>query len=247
MKLIPFLLCILLITPTLAHEREHGAVSVHALDEEHLSASFATAWESRYYVEGRDALDGDSILAQTMELRWQAMSFGVWYGNSSEQHYDELHTALLYHFELASDFEAYFGYNHVRFPHGDGHHDHEIHSGISWNGLPHEVELALDAYHSFGADGFFAEASASRAWELTDSLSADVTAILGMNQGYVADGHDGANHTALSLGLTYVLSESWTLNAHGTYSWAIDRKAGAADGASLKDFFHAGVGVEWSF
>lgn len=68
-----------------------------------------------------------------------------------------------------------------------------------------------------------------------------------MNQGYVADGHDGANHLAPQIGLSYALTESVTLHGHATYNWAIDRDANAAEDDALKDFFHAGLKIEWTF
>ena len=231
-----------LVAPALAHERENTAAQPHLEPVKGipLAVSFSSSWESRYYLE-------DSILSNMLEMQWHSLSLGFWYGNSPEQRYDELHTTLLYHHEFSSGIEAYLGYNHVRFPHGDGHHDHEIHSGFSYAGLPYELEVALDAYHSFEADGFFSELSVGREWELTEELSTSLTAIFGVNQGYVADGHDGANHVALSWGLAYSLSESLSLVGHGTYNWGMDRKAGAPDDAALKDFFHAGIGLEWSF
>ena len=244
------LLVALSLLPSLAigHERENVAYSVHpAPTADALSVTFSSFWESRYYLEGRDVLDGDSILSNTLEFQWDSFSAGIWYGNSTEQHYDELHATLLYHHSFGETLEAYLGYNHVRFPHDDGHHDHEIHTGLSWSGCPMGIEWAVDAYHSMEAGGFFVESSGSYGWELSDKLSASLTGIFGMNQGYVADGHDGANHIAASIGLSYALTDSLTIGAHGTYSWGIDRKAGAADDASLKDFFHAGIGLELSF
>ena len=232
-----------------AHERETTVTQPHlqTSEEDVLSVNYSASWESRYYLEGRDVLDGDSIVSQTLELQWQSLALAVWYGNSTEQHYDELHTALILHHEFGSDIEGYLGYNHVRFPHGDGHHDHEIHTGLSCAGLPCDLEVALDAYHSFEADGFFAELSANREWELSEKLSTSLTAMFGVNQGYVADGHDGANHLGLSWGLSYTLSESLAIVGHTTYNWGIDRKAGAPDDDLLKDFFHAGIGLELEF
>ena len=248
MRLLCLPILFVLFTPALAHERENTALQPHLQSEEpSLSVLYSATWESRYYLEGRDSLDGASILSQTLELEWESLVFGVWYGNATGQRYDELHTSLLYHHDFGNSLEGYLGYNHVRFPHGDGHHDHEIHTGISYAGLPQDIELALDAYHSFEADGFFAELSAGREWELTEELSTSLTAMFGVNQGYVSDGHDGANHIAASWGLAYSLSEALSIVGHATYNWGIDRKAGAPDDAALKDFFHAGVGLELSF
>lgn len=47
-------------------------------------------WESRYFSEGRDYLDGDSLLVGSFELGWNHLSGGVWYGYSPDQRYGEL-------------------------------------------------------------------------------------------------------------------------------------------------------------
>jgi len=78
-------------------------------------------------------------------------------------------------------------------------------------------------------------------------VMASLSALFGANQGYVADGHDGANHVAAQLGLSYALTESLTLRGHATYSWGIHRDVSFAGDDALKDFFHAGLGVEWAF
>lgn len=211
----------------------------------HNAGAFVTSWESRYFSEGRDNLDGDSLWVNHIEYQWQTFAAGLWYGTSPDQSYDELQLSLAWHRKFGN-IESYMGYTHVRLPSED-EHDHEVGAGIAYTGLPYDIEVALDAYHSFEADGFFAELSASREWNLTGALTTSLTAILGCNQGYVADGHDGANHVAASWGISHALSESLTIGGHATYSWAIDRDAGAAGDATLKDLFHVGIGLEWSF
>lgn len=173
------------------------------------------------------------------------MALGVWYGNSPDQSYDELQLSAALRQSFGA-FDTYVGYTHYQFPF-DSSHDHELGLGFACPELALDLELALDAYYSLEADGFFVEVAASREWQLTEAWETDLSMIFGINQGYVADGHDGANHMAASWGLSYALSESLKLAGHATYSLAIDRKAGAADDASLKDFFHAGIGLEWSF
>lgn len=83
----------------------------------------------------------------------------------------------------------------------------------------------------------------SREVELTEQLSLGVDGIFGMNQGYVSDGHDGANHFALRVGLEYALTDSWPLAAHSVYSWALDRNDSAPGDDTLRDFFHGGLGL----
>lgn len=205
-----------------------------------------TDMESRYASEGRDALDGDSLATATFEAAWNAISLGMWYGKSPDQSYDELQlsTALSWDWK---DLEWYFAYTHLRFPE-DGGHDHEIGAGVSWSGLPWELELAMDAYYSFEADGTFIETSLHRDFAVSDCLLLSPAIVFGMNQGYVPEGHDGANHIELRLGGEYELTQSLTLTAHTSYNFGIDRDvAYHADDELLGDFFHAALGLRWEF
>lgn len=228
-----------------AHERENQAPVKHPAESDQPRLALRTGWDSRYHTEGRDALDGDSLWRTSLEWSQGPAGFGLWYGNSPDQSYDELQLSAALR-QSYGDLQAYVGYTHYRFPF-EGADDHELGAGLAYAGCPIGIEYALDVYHSFEADGFFAEATASREWQLDDKWSASFSAVFGMNQGYVADGHDGANHLAASIGLSRALSESLSLNIHATYNWGIDRKVTAPDDAFLRDFFHAGVGLQWNF
>ena len=238
-------LALLVPASAFAHERENSAISPH-LEDCHHSVTVATSWESRYFSEGRDALDGDALWTTSIDYAWESLSFGAWYGSSPEQSYDELQLGVAWHHSLSDELDAYVSYTRYELP-SDDEEDNEVGLGLAWTGCPLGIEWAVDAYHSFEAGGFFVEAAATREWELTEKLTASTSAIFGVNQGYVVDGHDGANHIAATVGFSYALTESLSLGTHATYSWGIDRKAGAPDDASLKDFFHYGVGLELSF
>lgn len=202
--------------------------------------------ESRYASEGRDALDGDSLATGTFEAAWNAVSMGLWYGKSPDRSYDELQlsTALSWDWK---DLEWYVAYTHLRFPE-DGGHDHEVGAGASWSGLPMELVIALDTYHSFEAEGTFIETSLHRDFDVSDRLQLSPTIVFGINEGYVSDGHDGANHIELRLGGEYELTKSLTLTAHTGYSFGINRDAADhADDKLLRDFFHAALGLRWEF
>ena len=120
-------------------------------------------------------------------------------------------------------------------------------AGFSLSGLPGDLALSLDSYYSFESTGTFAEVSASRDIPITDQLTLGFSSVLGVNQGYVADGHDGANHVALRLGLEYAITDNFAITAHTVYSWGIDRDQALPGDDQLIDFFHGGVGVQWSF
>jgi hypothetical protein len=235
----------LVVSNASAHDGETSQPFERPHTHEDLEGHAHVGWDSSYFSEGRDGLDGDSLWSTSFELAWEHLSAGVWYGISPDQNYDELQLSLALS-QSFGDVEVYLGYTHLRFPFEDGH-DNEIGAGLSWSGLPWEIKLSTDFYYSVDAEGFFGELALSREVELTEQLSLGVDGIFGMNQGYVSDGHDGANHFALRVGFEYALTDSWTLAAHSVYSWALDRKDSAPGDDTLRDFFHGGLGLQWSF
>ncbi len=213
----------------------HGQVEAHA----HFG------WESRYFSEGRDALAGDSLAFGSVEMGWEHFSGGVWYGYSPDGDYDELQLTIAYT-QNFGNWEFYGSYTYLRFP-IDGGDDHELGLGLSWSGLPLAIELSADWYYSFEGDGSFAEVSALREFQVSEKLNLGLSATLGVNQGYVSDGHDGANHFALRLGAEYALSEMLSVTAHLSQSWGIGRDLFLSGDELLEDFFHGGVGLQFSF
>jgi hypothetical protein len=242
--LIPFIACTSIV---LAHEDNSELIFGRFFDgEDGWNFHEHVDYESRYASEGRDALDGDSLFSGTFEAGWNALSAGIWYAKSPNQSYDELQlsTALSW---VWKDLECYMSYTHLRFPQ-DGGHDHEIGAGVSWAGLPGEVALGVDAYYSFDADGTFIVTALSREFELNDRLQLTPAVVFGVNQGYVTDGHDGANHFELRLGGAYSFTEALALTAHLSYNLAIDRDAARFSGDELlRNFLHVGVGLAYEF
>ncbi|MGC6425707.1 MAG: hypothetical protein ACON5H_01780 [Akkermansiaceae bacterium] len=238
-------LCLTSVSTVSAHDPEAQLPFDRAHDHETLETHTHLGWESRYFSEGRDNLSGDSLCVSSFEIAWQHLALGVWYGNSPDQSYDELQLSIAVSRNFG-DFKVYGAYTHLRFPF-DGSHDNEVGAGVTWTGLPNEVELSADVYYSFDAEGAFAEIAASRTFELNDQLSLNLSLPFGINQGYVPDGHDGANHLALRLGLEYAVSHTFSLAAHAAQSWALDRDAVLAGDNSLIDFSHLGFGLQWSF
>ncbi len=228
-----------------AREPETQANFEPAHKHETVGVHIQTGWESRYSLEGRDSLDGDSLLATSIELDWNRFSGGIWYGQSPNQHYDELRMSLGLN-ETVDDFEFYASYTHLQFLSSDLH-DNEVGMGGSWSGLPLELVIALDTYYSFDADGSFWQVALNRTFEISDRLTVAGSGMFGVNQGYVADGHDGANNLALRIGTEYIITPLLTLTAHATYSWAVDSDSNLAGDEQLVDFFHGGASLQWSF
>lgn len=212
---------------------------------EHIEGHVHVQWDSHYFSEGRDMLDGDALCTGSAEIGWKSLAGGVWYGRSPDQDYDELQLSLVWTGH-AGDFEYYGGYTHLRAP-SDDSHDHEIGAGLAWSGMPLQCVLGMDAYYSFDAGGLFAETSLNREFEITDRFTLHLSGVFGLNLGYVPDGHDGPNHIALRLGAEHALTDSVSLTAHVASSWALGKDSSAPGDDLLVDFIHGGIGLEWSF
>lgn len=92
------------------------------------------------------------------------------------------------------------------------------------------------------------ELSLAKEIPITDRFQLEPVVVVGRNDGYVGDGHNGANHVALALFGHYHITDRIALQAHVSQNWAIDSDpAMFADDAPLKDFFHGGVGVSLQF
>lgn len=240
-----FSLCILCPLSVLAVPREaHHGVPVSTEGAEKAGLVFLS-WESRYVSEGRDNLDGDSLFGAGLEFGWGDLSAGLWYGKSYDQDYDEFNFNLTYS-KTFEDLEVYVAYTRLEFPFENAHDD-EVGAGLFWSGIPFEIGLAADIYYSFDAGGYFAEFALLREFEVSNDLRLELAGVFGVNQGYVADGHDGANHVGLRAGILYAVTESLQISVHLAQSWGIDRDSNLLGDELLNDFFHGGVGAEWAF
>lgn len=230
-----------------AHEPEaqtrFGHAHIHDAMDLEMDIHFQTGLESRYSLEGRDSLDGDAISATSLDLGWGRFTGGFWYGWSPDQDYEESRITLGLS-EQVGNFEFYAAYTHLKFPESD---DNEVGVGGVWSGLPLQINVALDAYYSFDADGAFWELGLSRAVDVSERLTFTGAGMFGINDGYIPDGHSGANHFGLRLGSEYQLTQSLVITGHATYSWALQRSSRLAGDEQLGDFPHGGFGLEWSF
>jgi hypothetical protein len=145
------------------------------------------------------------------------------------------------------DLEAYVSSTHLRFL-ADEEDDNEIGVGFAYSGLPAGLAVGLDGYYSFDAEGAFLEASIGGEYEVMDKLTLAPSTVLGWNSGYVADGHRGVNHFALSLEAIMPLKDGLDLVGHIAYSWAIDADpARYAGDENLKDLSCVGVAFRATF
>ena len=230
---------------TFGHEAESHIYLQQDKGTEELTSQAYLGWDSKYLSEGRDALDGNSLIHGGAELSYQNFAAGIWYGNSPDVNYDELQLSLEASHTLG-DATLYLGYTHFRFPFAN-EHDNEINAGLIWNGLPYEIETYVEAYYSFYADGTFIELGADKEFSLTEKISILTAAQLGINQGYISDGHDGANHIALMLAINYQVTERCSIIPHLTQSWSINRNQQLEGDQQLIDFLHGGITLSYSF
>lgn len=237
--------CSLTANMVVAHEQdaERNFDMMHTLGHEgghlHLGA------ESRYVSEGRDNLDGDSLLTAAAEMGWKHVVAGVWYGASPNQAYDELQMSVALTHSIGS-WDGYLAYTHLRTPFDDGY-DNEFGLGLVWGELCYGLEVTLDGYYSIDAEGSFWAFGVNREFKLSDHWTCSGEGLVGVNQGYISDGHDGWNHLALKAELQYDFTETLALNAHLSYSWALNADAALPGDDLLMDTFHGGLGLQWSF
>lgn len=203
-------------------------------------------WDSRYVLEGRDMLVGDSLYGFNLEGEYAGFLVGAWLSHSPEADYQEQNYFVEYGFELGP-VEAYISYMHLQFM-SDNDQDNEVGVGIAFPDAIFGWTPALDAYYSNAADGYFAEFSLAREFSITDQIVIVPTAIFGYNDGYIADGHNGANHVLLRLIAAYAISENFAIEGYIAQTFAIDSNpAQLAGDGNLYDFSFVGVGASIAF
>ena len=225
-----------------AHDRETGYPESAG---DTLAMGVASRYESRYFSEGRDALDGEPLWVNSIDIAYGILGAELWYGQSPDSEYDELQLTLAAT-QTFGEIEVTMGFTLFEFPFEDAS-DEEVGIGLVIPDLPMKVEFALDAYYSFEAEGYFVELTLTREVISNERFSAGAVAILGNNQGYVSDGHDGANHFALGVEAALPMGETLAITLHVARSWALGRDAGLDGDQQLVDFLHGSVGMRLEF
>lgn len=205
-------------------------------------------WESRYVSEGRDNLSGDGLFSLSSEFTIDDLTFIPWLAHSSPADYTELNLNLVYSTFVTEKLAASIGYTHLRFhDRGENSSDNEISLDLGYR-LHQQLTVSAVVYHSFEADGSFAEFATSYYHELSDKVNYSVAVLLGANAGYIADGHDGLNNFQLLSTASYLPFDRLELYASASYNQAIGRDVMQYPGdETLKDFFWGGVGLVYLF
>lgn len=206
-----------------------------------LSAFF----ESRYVTEGRDNLDGGSLVSVEATAGYNGFELGTWAAESPQQDYTEYNFWISYSYEW-QQFTFSIGHNVLHFA-SDAVTDQDTSADVTYR-FGNGIEMFVGGYYSKLNEGFFYELSISREYMLADRLYATPVVTLGLNDGYIADGHDGLNHLALGVESTYELSERISLGAYLSGNVAIDSDvARYADDALLRDFVYTGVTLNFAY
>lgn len=160
-------------------------------------------WENRYVTEGRDNLSGKGLVSVATEFTVDDFSVIPWIADSPGADYSEFNLNMVYGRELLEELEIYIGYNHIQArDSGDDVKDNEISLELAFNRIK-RLHMLASIYHSFEADGSFMELAVKHGYRIDKSLHFSAQAILGVNAGYVTDGHDGLNHFQLHANIAY--------------------------------------------
>lgn len=228
-------------------ESERGTESVELADESltEWSAELSGGWDSLYVSEGRDNLEGDGLVGMQFTAEANGLELGGWYGSSPDTDYDEWNLVAAYGMD-AGDFNLYASYTFLSFL-TDNEDDHEVGAGIAYGGLPGGVTPAVDWYYSFESEGSFFEVSLSTELVAVDRVVIEPYAVVGVNQGYVAGGHNGANHIAGGLVVTLEVADGIELSGTIAHTWKIDADPERyQDDGSLVDSLYGGIALTFS-
>jgi hypothetical protein len=109
-------------------------------------------------------------------------------------------------------------------------------------------DILVSCYHSFDAHGSFLEFALEREQTLNDQTVLTLRSILGVNEGYVPNGHNGLNHVQLRLSLAFYPVSRIEIVPYVAYNFAIDSEPERfADDLTLHDFFWGGIGIAYHF
>ena len=108
--------------------------------------------------------------------------------------------------------------------------------------------MAAGIYHSFEADGSFIEVTANYFDNIEKDINYSLQGRLGINTGYVTDGHKGLNHFQLRANASYLPFIQAEVYAYTAYNIAIDKDPEKYTGDELLgNFLWAGIGLIYLF
>ena len=248
MRLIFLLLSFLLTlssSPVKAHEPEKQLSFEHLHLGESPRKYVHFAIKNNYFSEGRDNLEGASLLEASFGADWRKLSGRITYATSPDANYDQLELSFSATKEV-DNFTLYTTYTHLEYL-SDNLNDNEIGFGGVFSGLPANMGLGVDGHYSFDSHGSFWELSLTHQNNIHENFSFSQSAILGINQAYISDGHTGNNHFQLLIDAEYTINKKLSSIAYLGYSWAIDADRSLQGDETLINAFSSGIDWRWSF
>lgn len=230
------------------HAELENELTRHLPDHTHTDSLLTATlgWESAYYLEGRNSLDGDSIASANLELNYKNFIAGAWYGFSPESDYDEANFYLEYGFELGG-FEAFIGYTGLLFL-SDDTFDHDLSIGVNTPELPGGLVASATAIRTLRGDGVYYTAALSREFNPLTHLTLAPSISVNFNNDYIADGGEGLDHLLFRLDASYEIDHRWILEGFLAYSMAVDSNSNNhPDDELLEDFVFAGISLIYPF
>jgi hypothetical protein len=205
-------------------------------------------WESRYVSEGRDNLAGNGLSSVFSDISLGNFTFAPWLAYGYDSEYTELNLNFIYGHKLTDQLDIYGGYTHLQTRlEGGNTKDNEIFADLIYTPTT-LFDVLVNYYYSFEASGSFWEFALKREQMLNDKTVLTLRSILGINEGYVPNGHNGLNHAQLRLNLAYYPVPCIEIMPYVAYNFAIDREPERFTGdITLRDFFWGGIGVIYHF
>jgi hypothetical protein len=206
-------------------------------------------WESRYVTEGRDNLQGDGLVSISSEFNLgEAFTIIPWLADSPDTDYSEFNLSFIGGTRLTEHILLYAGYTWLYArAEAESANDDEISLGMDYD-WTENLGAAAVVYHSFLTSGTFMEMTVRYGEILGQEMDYSIQAILGANDGYVIEGHDGLNHFQLRAYLNYHPVTNVEFYALAGYSQAIDKDVdNNAEDESLGNFVWGGIGFIYLF
>ncbi len=203
--------------------------------------------ESRYITEGRDNLQGHSLISASTELSISNLTFAPWLAHSPQHDYEELNLNFIYGIKLSSNIELYATYSYLHAWEGSvDEGDNELGFELAF-AVDDLVNISAGWVHSTTADGNYFEVALRQDHTIDSGLTLNGGVIIGINQGYIIDGHTGVDHALLRIGLAFHPWEQLELVAYISHSHAINEDPQNAGDSSLRNYNMGGVGLTYRF
>ena len=151
-------------------------------------------------------------------------------------------------FKLTDQLEIYGGYTHLQSRLEVGNtKDNELFADLVY--MPTTLfDVLVNYYHSFEARGSFWEFALKREQILNDQTVLTLRSIVGVNEGYIPNGHNGLNHVQLRLSMAFYPASCIEIVPYAAYNFAIDSEPERfADDLTLHNFFWGGIGIAYHF